>query len=201
AVPTPLDTGAHNLPVRTGDHHRRTVHIARAARGGVHPIACYRTEQLWKPRVVVEAEVEKLFRLEKGGDRRVGFERARHRAYQVASRVVQLLLCNTLTDDPDNLLINRRDCAVDVRGTDAGTDHQRSFGDIRVERARDVVGHPLPFADAVAEPAANRVLAEYVVHQPAGVVVRIPASDGHEAAGDVRLRLVHHLHDHPPAGV
>ena len=68
---------------------------------------------------------------------------------------------------------------------------------VGVERAGDVVRHPLPLADAVAQPAADRVLAEHVVHQPEGVVVGIRPRDGREPVGDVGLRLVHHRHDDP----
>ena len=70
-----------------------------------------------------------------------------------------------------------------------------SLGDVRVEGARHVVRHALLLPDAVAQPAADGVLPERVVHQPERVVVGIVAPDGRKPVRDVRLRLVHHRND------
>ena len=131
----------------------------------------------------------------------VGLERARHRADQVLPRLVELLRRQ-----------RRRGAAASssssidatARSTFAGLTPARIVSgpcdDVRVERAGHVVRHPLPLADAVAQPAADRVLAEHVVHQPVGVVRRIAARDRREAVGDVGLRLVHHR-DHDAAAL
>ena len=65
------------------------------------------------------------------------------------------------------LRVDRVDGALDVLGRDAGPHHQRTGGQAGVQAAEHVVGHALPLADAVAQPAAERVLAERVVHHRA----------------------------------
>ena len=82
-----------------------------------------------------------------------------------------------------------------ARSTFAGSTPARTSSgpaDARVERAVDVVGHALPLADVVRQPAAEAELAEHVVHHPVRVVARVEAADGGEAVGDVRLRLAGH---------
>ena len=177
---------------------RRSTTVARSGSSArraaaLHLVERDRAEQVRQPHVVVEPEAEELRGLQEARDAGVGLERARHRPDQIRPRLVQLLRGEALAPTRRHeLLVDRRDRAIDVRGADAGADEQRPGRDVRVERARHVVRHALPLADAVAEPAADRVLPEHVVHQPVGVVGGIGARDGREAVGDVGLRLVHH---------
>ena len=152
---------------------RRAIGIERAARRRVDLVERDRAEQVRQPHVVVEAEAEELRRLQEVGDAGVGFERARHRADQVLPRLVQLLRRSRRRVDS-----RASSSSIDAiaRSTLAGLTPARiSSGPsmtLASKRAGDVVRHPLPLADAVAEPAADRVLAEHVVHQPEGVVRR-----------------------------
>ena len=74
---------------------------------------------------------------------------------RIPPRLVQLLRRQAVAHEARHLLVDRRDRAIDVRRADAGAHDQRALDDVRVERAEDVVRHPLPLADAVAEPPAD----------------------------------------------
>ena len=51
------------------------------------------------------------------------------------------------------LMIDRRDRALDVFAGDPSANHERAGGERRIEAAVDVVGHTLALADAVAQTA------------------------------------------------
>ena len=118
-------------------------------------------QQLGQADVVVEAEAEELGGLqERRRCRRWSRARAASsRSGTAATRRAPSAVRPSRRSARD-LLVDRRDRAIDVRRADAGANDQRALDDVRVERAEHVVRHPLPLADAVAEPAADRVLAE-----------------------------------------
>src|SRR5438067_1609658 len=185
------------VTIRSGDDDGRAIDGDGMARGRVDLVDGHGAQQLRQPHVVIETQFEELGVLQEVGDRRVRFERARDGSDEESARLIELLLGHPFAREAGDLLVDRRDGTVDVRRTDAGPDDQRSFDDVRVEGARGVIRHPLTFADAVAEPPAERVLPEHVVHEPIRVVRRIAPRDRGEPVGDVGLRLVHHRDDTP----
>ena len=137
----------------------------------------------------------KLRAQQKSRDAGVRLELPRDGANQVALRLADLFLGETAVTHVRDLLIDRRQRALDVLARDARANHQRSFREARVKAAVDVVRHPLLLANAVAETAAQRILTEGVIHHPCGVVIRIGAADANQPIGDIDLRLVHHRRD------
>ena len=87
-------------------------------------------------------------------------------ANQELPRLVQFLGGQSLEPQPRQLLVDRRDGAIDIGLADTGANHQRAFDDVPVEGARHVIRHALPLSNAVAQPPANRILPQRIVHQP-----------------------------------
>ena len=114
---------------------------------------------------------------------------------EILLAVVQFVRRQALVRHATHFFVNRRDRPLYIGWIHAGAHEKRSLDDIRVERAEHVVRHALPLADAVAQPAADAVLAERIVHQRVRVVPRIASDDRGEAVRDVGLRLVHHRND------
>src|SRR4029078_4299331 len=90
--------------------------------------------------------------------------------------------------------VNRLDGSFHVAGIDSGTNHQRSFADVRVERVEGGIAHPLPLADIVSQASSKSELPEDVIQHPVRVIARVETADGGESVCNLTLRLARH-HD------